>query len=247
MRFFATAVVAAAVLMTAQSVSAQTFMPPASEATAVQTAWAPRSFSAQSASVRRSSRRERPGLRAYGIFESEALTASQSFDAVLGSSRLELKGAGADLVHLWKGAFVRVTVTKGKKSGQRVFVTSSKEVIPLNIPLTVQMTPLEIGGGWRFGSLDGGGHIVPYVGANGLWLHYKETSQFSEPGEDTDETFKGSSVFGGIDVGISFVRVGIEGLYRRVPKALGDNGVSESFGEHDLGGAAVRVTFGIGF
>jgi hypothetical protein len=231
------AVAAVAVVMTAQSVSAQTFAAPASRPV----------LSTQSASSRRSAPRPRPGLRVYGIFESEALSAHQSFEAVLGSSRFELKGAGGDVVNVWRGAFARVTFTQGRKSGQRVFVTSSKTVIPLGIPVTVEMTPLEIGGGWRFASLDHGGHVEPYVGAAGLWLHYKETSKFSDPGEDTDAKFTGSAVFGGIDVGIGFVRVGVEGLYRRVPKALGDSGASQSFGEHDLGGGVIRLTIGIGF
>jgi len=238
MRILVAAVVAAAVLLTAQSAAAQIVgLPPASG-----------SLSLQRASVRRPPpRRTRTGIRAYGIFETEALTAGQSFDALLGSSRFELAGAGADIVHLWKGVFARVAVTDGKKTGQRVFVTSSKAVIPLNIPMTVRMTPFEIGGGWHAAPMDRGGHVEPYAGASGLWMHYKETSQFADTGEDTDATFKGASVFGGLDIGFSFVHVGIEGLYRHLPKALGDNGVSKSFGETNLGGAALRLTFGIGF
>jgi hypothetical protein len=237
MRVFAAAVAAAAVLMTAQSVAAQTAT--ASSAFG--------SVSAQAASVRRSVRRTHAGFRAYGIFETEALTASQSFDAVLGTSRFKLAGGGGELVHFWKGAFVRVMATKGKKTGERVFVTSAQKVIPLGIPVTVQMTPSEVGGGWRFGALDRRGRFEPYAGVSGLFLRYKETSQFAESGEDTDKVFLGTSLFGGIDVGLSFVHLGVEGVYRRVPKAIGDAGVSKSFGENDLGGAVMRILFGIGF
>ena len=128
-----------------------------------------------------------------------------------------------------------------------MFVESFGAVTPLGIPLEVTMRPLEIGGGWRFGAFGRKKHVVPFIGATGVWLHYKEISSFSEAGDDTDATFGGLSMFGGLDIAISFVRLGVEGLYRHVPNALGDSGASQTFGETGLGGTAVRFTFGIGF
>lgn len=240
----AAVVVMAAALTTAQSASAQTFLVPAPAVSVL----ASDTLSVQSASVRRGpARKAKRGLRVYGIVESETMTATRSFEATLGTPRFVLKGAGVDAVGIVKGVFLRLALTQGRREGQRVFATTSGQVTPLGIPLTVQMTPLEIGGGWRFGAFDRRRHLVPFVGINGVWLRYKETSQFAEPGEDTDETFKGASVFGGIDIGISLVRVGIEALYRRIPHALGDNGLAKTFGESDLGGGVVRLTIGIGF
>jgi hypothetical protein len=137
-------------------------------------------------------------------------------------------------------------VTHVEKTGTRVIVDGT-EAIPLNIPLTIGMTPIELGGGWRFGGLDKGSHLVPYVGAAGLFLQYRETSEFADDSENTNTTFHGSTIFGGIDVAIKFVHVGVEGVYRHVPNAIGAGGVSQAFKENDLGGGVVRFMFGVGF
>jgi len=189
-----------------------------------------------------------PGVRAYGFTEFENLKASESFTAVLGTARLNFFGGGADAVNLWKGLFARFTFSHSSKTGTRVFVDSSQNVFPLNIPLTVSMTPFEVGGGWRFGSLDTKGRIVPFIGAGLVFLNYKESSSFSLNGEDTDQTFSGTMIFGGIEVGIvQHVNVAVEGLYRHVPDAIGEAGISNLFDENNLGGSVIRFRFGVGF
>jgi len=188
-----------------------------------------------------------PGVRAYAFTEIENLKATESFTTVLGTARLTFFGGGADAVNLWNGVFARFAFSHSEKTGTRVLVDSSKNVYPLNIPLTVTMTPIEIGGGWRFLALDKKGRIVPFVGGGGVFLHYKETSSHSLNGEDTDEVYGGTMFFGGVEIGVvTHVNVAIEGLYRHVPNAIGAGGISNIFDETNLGGRVLRFRFGVG-
>ena len=185
------------------------------------------------------------GLHAYGVVDFDALAASESFDAVVGTSRLTAFGGGVDVVDIWKHLFVRVAVTRTRQSGSRVFVADNKEVSPLNLPLTVTMTPVEVGAGWRFVSSKGG-LVTPYAGVSFLSMGYTETSKGADPGEDTNARFGGQDVFAGVEVGIvKWLVAAGEVQYRRVPNALGAGGVSKDFGESDLGGVTARVTIGI--
>ena len=184
------------------------------------------------------------GLRAYAIVDLDALAAKESFDAVLGASQLTAFGGGADVVDIWKHLFARVAVTRTQKKGSRVFVSGS-QVFPLGIPLTVTMTPIEVGGGWRFAS-KAGSRFTPYAGAAFLSMGYTETSTFADAADNTSERFMGQDVFGGVDVGIvKWLAASAEVQYRHVPNAIGAGGVSQDFGESDLGGVTLRVTIGI--
>lgn len=182
------------------------------------------------------------GLRAYGIVDFNTLAAKQSFEAVLGTSKLKMFGGGAEL-DIWKNIFVRVAGTRARETGTRVFVSGS-EVFKLGIPLTVTMTPIEAGGGWRF--VTKSGRLTPYAGVSYLSLGYSEVSEFAEAGENTSERFTGQAVFGGAEFRIWkwFIAAG-EAQYRRVPKALGAGGVSKDFNETDLGGFTARIAIGI--
>ena len=163
------------------------------------------------------------GLRAYAIIDSDSLAAKDSFEAVLGTSRLTAFGGGVDVTDIWKHVFVRVAATQASKTGTRVFV-SGTQVFPLGIPLTVTMTPIEAGGGWRFASKVGD-RFTPYAGASFLSLGYTETSSFADSTENTSERFTGQSYFGGFDVGVTtWLAVAGEVQYRRVPNAIGAGG-----------------------
>lgn len=182
-------------------------------------------------------------LRAYGIVDYNTLAAKQSFEAVLGSSKLKAVGGGVE-VDIWKHLFVRVAGTRARETGSRVFVAGG-EVFTLGIPLTVTMTPIEAGGGWRF--VTKSGRLTPYAGISYLSMGYSEESDFAEAGDNTSERFTGQAVFGGAEFRIWkwFTAAG-EAQYRRVPKALGAGGASKDFDETDLGGVTARVSIGIG-
>jgi hypothetical protein len=184
------------------------------------------------------------GLHAFGVVDLDALAARESFDAVVGTSKLTALGGGVDVVDIWKHLFARVAVTRTRKSGSRVFVANG-EVFPLGIPLTITMTPVEVGGGWRFVTSKAS-RLTPYAGLSFLSLGYDETSTFAESGENTSERFTGQDLFAGVEVGIvKWLVASGEVQYRRVPDALGAGGVSKDFNESDLGGVTARFTIGI--
>ncbi len=187
------------------------------------------------------------GIHAFGIVELERMAAEDSFDAVLAESsksRPRLFGAGVEVERVWKGVFARFTATRTSNTGTRVFVDSAKNVHSLNVPLTITLTPIEIGGGWRFGR----GRVMPYVGAAWLFQRYEETSTGASASENTSTTDRGTAFFGGFDVALGIARVGAEGFYRSVPNATGGPAsVLADFNEDNLGGMGVRVLFGVGF
>jgi SH3 domain-containing protein len=188
-----------------------------------------------------SSGSERIGVRAYAAVDLDRLTARKSFDAVLGTSQLTGFGGGADLLNVWKTLFVRVSASRISKGGNRVFVFNG-QAVSLGIPITVQMTPIEVAAGWRFGSSS---RVTPYIGGGALFVKYAETSAFAGTGDDVSQSNRGYSAFGGADVTIArWLVVGAEGQYRSVPHAIGTRPVSQDFGETNLGGFTVRVLIG---
>lgn len=192
----------------------------------------------------RASASSRPFLRAYFLFDSTSLTAADTFDAVIGKSRLSMPGGGGEVLSLWKGLFARVAFSSVKEAGSRVVVFDD-DVIDLGIPLTVELKPLEVAGGWRFPAF-AAGRLVAYAGGGLLRMGYRETSEFALGDDNTDTTFNGGLAFGGIEASIvSWVIAGAEVQYRTVPDALGEGGVSQVFGDNDLGGVTVRVLVGI--
>jgi hypothetical protein len=185
----------------------------------------------------------RLGIRAYVLFDIESMSASQTFKAVVDSSRLHGAGAGAEVLNVWRQAFVRVSFAKMSRSGSRVFVDNG-QVFPLGIPLTVSMTPVELGGGWRFKRSPRTTYVL-YGGASALFVMYHETSDFAATADDVNQTFHGYTVFGGVDVPVGrYLTAGGEVQYRGLPGAIGDAGVSKAYGETNLGGLVIRLLVG---
>jgi len=208
-------------------------------------ALAPRVAAAEEPQAPSSTTRPAIGLHPYAVIDGNTMAASSSFEAVLGTATLLGYGGGVDLTDLWKHLFARVAVTHATKEGTRAIFTGT-EAVPLGIPLTVSMTPIEIGGGWRF--VPAKGRIVPYAGAAALLLSYKETSPVppADASDNVSDSFTGYEVFGGAEFGLSkwLIAAG-EAQYRGVPNAIGDAGLSQAFSETDLGGFTVRFTIGI--
>lgn len=93
----------------------------------------------------------------------------------------------------------------------------------------------------------GGFKVVPYVGGGFGFVRYSETAKFAASGDDSSERFKSYHVLGGVRFPWSaLVGTAVDVHYRIVPDALGSGGVSESFGDTDLGGFALRIRVTVG-
>jgi len=190
---------------------------------------------------------DRPGLLAFGAYDFLNIASSHTFDAVFGTSKMHAVGGGIDVVNLWRHVFVRIAASKGSLDGQRVVLVNST-VYKLGTTLTTEMTPTEIGAGWRFVSSRADGRITPYVGASAVLLDYKETSTFADAGENVSETFKGFGAFGGVDLRITRqLVVGGEAQYRTINSTPAANSAAASFSEKNLGGTVLRVKLGFRF
>ena len=187
--------------------------------------------------------REPMGLRLFGYVDIESELAKKSFKAVTGSSILIGYGAGLELTHLAGPLFLRFAYGQASHSGERV-IAFGDEVFSTGIPLTVKKSPLELGVGWRGGRASSS--MAPFVGGGLLLLKYQETTtEFADASDNTSQTFTGFNVFGGLDISMGrHFSIGAEGQYRTVKNAIGDTGVSATFGEKDLGGLGARVSFG---
>jgi hypothetical protein len=190
---------------------------------------------------------DRPGIIAFGSADSLNLASSQTFNAVFGKSKLTSLGGGLDVVNVWRHVFVRVAASKTSLDGQRVVIVNST-VYKLGTALTMDMTPTEIGAGWRFVSSNPGMRFTPYFGASLMLLDYKETSTFADASENVSETFKGVGAFGGVDVRItSQIIAGVEAQYRSINSNPAANSAAATFNENNLGGTALRVRLGFRF
>lgn len=182
-----------------------------------------------------------------GIIEVGAtmFTASNSFEAILGTATGTVFGGGGELI-LPQQVFASVRVSRFQRSGERAFVFEG-ETFGLGIDTTVRVTPIEVTGGYRFGDLNR--RLVPYVGTGIGWHRYQETSEFADDDENVRETFQGYHLLGGAELRVTrWFGVGGEFQWTTVPDALGQdpNGVSAAFEETNLGGTAFRVRFVVG-
>jgi opacity protein-like surface antigen len=172
-------------------------------------------------------------------------TASQSFEAILGSKSGVIFGGGGEIV-LPQRIFVSVRASRFQKTGSRVFIANG-ERFDLGIPTDVSVTPLEVSAGYRFAPARS--TIIPYAGGGIGWHRYKESSSFATTTENVDQTFTGYQVLGGAEYRATrLVGIAGEAEWASVPNALGQNstGVSSNFKETNLGGATFRVKVVIG-
>jgi opacity protein-like surface antigen len=203
------------------------------------------------AQVRLAPPRQPIGIRLFGVvYEMERMTASDTFKAVFDKSFINGFGGGVDVIRLVGDLFLRGGITYSKATGSRVIVVDD-EVIPLDIPTTVTLIPIEIGAGWRFtpkarrGAQEKLSRFTPYAGGGIVFYRYRETSEFDELDEGQFESFSGYHLFGGLDMDLTRTFfAGVEGAYRLVPDALGAGGASEFYDESNLGGFAIRFIVG---
>lgn len=165
-----------------------------------------------------------------GIFD---MAARDSATAVFGSSGGAAFG-GAVRYSLWRGAFVSAGLRSVSREGERVFVTSPQSAIHgLGFPVTVELRPALLSAGYRFRH---GQRIVPYASLGAAITSFRETSTVA--GESFDDARSKTGFVGaaGVELGSGRIRVGAELGYSSVPGVVGLSGVSEVYGEDDIGG-----------
>jgi len=188
-----------------------------------------------------------PAVRVRAVIEAGArtFTASQSFDAVLGSHAGVIFGAGAEAL-VGRNLFVSFGVSRFQKDGERVVVANG-QAFPIGIDTTISIVPIEVSAGWRFTSPRR--TVIPYLGAGVGWHRYKETSEFATADEDVQFTKTGFQLLGGAEWRASrWLGVAGEAGWMSVPNAFpgGATSAAAAFDEDDLGGAVFRVKVVVG-
>jgi hypothetical protein len=173
------------------------------------------------------------------------LTAIDSFDAITGKVGGPIFGGGVRVGLPFGGLFVDVGAWRYQTEGERVFV-SNGTVYPLNIPVEIAMTPIELSAGWqfRFRRLP---KFTPYLAAGLTSMRYTETSGFADAADNMGESFNGYHVNGGAEYRIArWVGIAGEVAWTTVPDSIGEGGASAAFNETDLGGTTLRFKITIG-
>lgn len=172
----------------------------------------------------------------------QAMAARDAFEAVTDASTIGGIGGGLEIHDLWKGVFLRGALSRLEADGERVFVFNGT-VFPLGQPLTMTMTPVELGAGWRFRPI--ARRVTPYLGGGALWLKFREESG-GLSSDNVSETYTGGVAFGGVDVSIwRALSAGAEVAVRQA-KVKNPGGAFEAFGEDDMGGVSFRLMLSIG-
>jgi hypothetical protein len=200
---------------------------------------------AQTQTTRRAATPRSVEIGGYAMVGQFNFAASESFDAVLGTTSGGIFGGGATVGLPFGGLFVDVGAWRYSGSGERAFVADG-EVFPVGIPLDVEMVPIEISAGWKF-RIRSLPKLLPYVAGGYTSLGYKETSPFAGAGEDVDERFGGYHLRGGAEFKLTtWLGVAGEAAWTSVPDALGKGGVSAAFNEDNLGGTSFRARITVG-
>ena len=165
-----------------------------------------------------------------------SMTATKSAEAVFDSSGGFTWG-GAARYSFDLGIYLSGGVRTFSKDGERVFVAGATDPVnKLGFPLSIRITPYFLNLGYRLGQ---GSLIVPYGGVGGSITSFREESSVAGISYDQSETKTGFHVVGGVEVGRGRFRFGGEAAWSTVPNAVSVGGVSEIYGEDDLGGWSI--------
>jgi hypothetical protein len=168
--------------------------------------------------------------------------ASESAEAVLGSRGGATFGIGARYdfrTHF----FVSLEARRFAKEGERVFIADERSpVFRLGHPLSARIVPVYVTAGYRLRTRRA---LVPYAGLGTGFVSYREESTVGGFTESTSETKAEGHARLGVEYGRRSMRFAIEAQYSIVPNAIGVGGVSEIYGEDDIGGLSVvgKVAF----
>ena len=178
-------------------------------------------------------------------------TATQSFDAILGTPAGAVFGGGVE-VGLTRNVFLSLAASRFRRTGQRVFVFQN-EVFKLNEPDTITVTPLQLSAAYRFQGRPNPAtrpaRFTPYAGGGIGWYRLSETSPHSTSDEDVTTTHAGYHVLAGVETPFRrWMAAAVDAQWARVPNAFGDSAASVAslYDEHDLGGFSLTVRIILG-
>jgi hypothetical protein len=195
--------------------------------------------------VASSARAQEPfAIRGFADAGARTFTATRSLDAILGRHSGLIVGGGVEVVAR-HGIFGEFRASRFSRTGRRVFVVAD-HVFPLDVENRITVIPVELTIGYRFDR----GRLRPYAGAGVGWHRFRETSPSSAQGEDVSETTVGYHALGGIEIPVwRRIATAAEAQWTTVPNALGRDpqGVSQAFGESNLGGFSARLKILVGF
>jgi opacity protein-like surface antigen len=181
-------------------------------------------------------------IRPFVMGTAQSFAAVDTFDAVFGRTYDPFFGGGVQVV-IQDRFYFEATASRFKQTGQRAFRSGSQS-FKLGIPLTATLIPLEVTAGYRFHTSP---RLRPYIAAGVGSYGYKETSTFSDPGEDVDVRHVGFVANGGAEFRLHpWIGLAADLQYTHVPGILGLGGVSLQAGENDLGGVAARLKLIVG-
>ena len=182
-------------------------------------------------------------FRPFVMGTEQTFAAAHTFEAVFGRSHEPFFGGGLQVVK--SRYFAEIVASRFRKTGQRAVLVNNKP-FRLGLPLTAEITPFEVIGGYRF-DLRPSQIIVPYAGAGIGTYAYKESSPSSDPDENIDTRHSGFVLMGGVEFRLHrWVRLGVDEQYTRVPGILGVAGLSKAAAEDNLGGIAFRFKVVVG-
>lgn len=180
--------------------------------------------------------------RGFVMFSQQQFVAKQTFEAVFGESVQPFRGGGVDVV-LFRNFFAELGFSQFERTGQRVYRFGG-ETFGLGIPLTAKISPVEVTGGYR---LTEWRRVIPYGGVGMGSYRYVESSDFSTTDENVDVRKKGLILFGGAEVRVMrWVGVSVDVRKSSIDEIIGAGGISQEFGETDLGGTSFRVRILVG-
>lgn len=171
--------------------------------------------------------------------------ASESAKAVFDGSTSGTTLGGSGRVGLGRLFFVGAGVRFFSKDGQRVYVADANSpVFPLGHPLTLELRPIYGFVGVR---LFPESRLVPYLAVGGGSTSYKETSTVGGVVDEVSQSKGTFLVMLGADwrLGRAF-SLGVEGRYTSIPDVIGLGGVSQVYGESNLGGISIAGRLGFG-
>lgn len=161
------------------------------------------------------------------------MNAEKSAKAVFGSSG-GLTFGGAVRYDVWRDVFVSAGVRTFSKEGERVFLTSPGAAVQkLGFPVSVRLTPILLSAGYRY---SGWKWVAPYASVGAAITSYSETSDVAGQSFDQDLTKTGFVGAVGLETARGRLRGGVEVGYSTVSSAIGVGGISQIYGEDDIGG-----------